>query len=324
MLLKSKSVQATLHCFVASSLILSAAAVGAQETESQSKTKVLQFDNGDQLTGVPLSDDAQGNIRFQTKELGIVVVSKDKAKVIDKPVPPKPHVSKLREWLSIPSELTGSFSVGITNSSGQSDYSSQTYIAEATWTDQDFVVSTFNQIKDDEASGQTLADRKSSDNYFRYHFNDRFFALAGLRYAQDDVLLVDEEYEIFAAPGVYLFREPDCQMNVALGAEYLYQEFSATAIAAGSEADSEGARYAAYEGFECSFLQAAKITQNVVYTMDVDNSDDYRYRASLGLLVPLLYDFSLSFTYNISYDNEPSFGVDNKQADMIVSVGYKF
>ncbi|MDG9667720.1 DUF481 domain-containing protein [Hahella sp. CR1] len=233
--------------------------------------------------------------------------------------------SPLRKMLNMPDALTIGASASITSSKGQTDYDSRTYVLEASWTTTKNIISTYNQIQRSETGPQVLSDKKSSDNFWQYNFSERYYLLAGYRYSTDEIQLVDREHEVFLAPGFYPYRSKTCRLSTAAGAVYLSQDYSQTAILAGEDAHEESWRYGAYEAFDCALMGGAlSLSQSVIYSQNKEDSDDYRYRSMIGAAVPMAYGLSVSVSYNVSYDNQPKFGVDKKQADLTTALSYKF
>ncbi|ABC29740.1 hypothetical protein HCH_02970 [Hahella chejuensis KCTC 2396] len=233
--------------------------------------------------------------------------------------------SPLRKMLNMPDALTIGASASITSSRGQTDYDSRTYVLEASWTTSKNIISTYNQIQRSETGPQVLSDKKSSDNFWQYNFSQLYYLLAGYRYSTDEIQLVDREHEVFLAPGFYPYRTQTCRLSTAAGVVYLSQDYSETAILAGEDPHEESWRYGAYEAFDCAFMgKALSLSQSVIYSQNKDDDDDYRYRSMISAAVPMAYGLSVSVSYNVSYDNQPKFGVDKKQADLTTALSYKF
>jgi len=290
---------------------------------------VLILENGDKIQGEYIDTDEQGNIHFRSEQLGNISIAADKAQLVKATAvkaapPPQPAKPAIRQWLHIPDPLKISLSAGYSSSKGNTTYKQKTAAIGFDWVTANHQISSLNQIKKADANDQLISDEKRSDNLWQYNFNERVYSLFAARYYQDDIQKIDSQAELFLAPGMYIMKNKKCRLSVAAGADFIWEDLAA-AIPGGADPQSDKSlRGALYEALDCTPVQNLMLKQSVVYTRDVKESDDYRYRFILAVNAALLEGFTLSVTYNVGYNNVPQAGIKKKQTDIMTMLNYRF
>jgi len=295
-----------------------------------SESIVLVLENGDKIQGKYLGTDEQGNIHFRSELLGDITAPADKAQLVKaaaaSPPPPPPQSAKpaIRQWLHIPESLKVSLSAGYASSRGNTIYKQRTAAIGFDWITPAHQISSLNQIKKADANDQSISDEKRSDNLWQYNFNDRVYSLFGARYYQDDIQKIDSQAEFFLAPGMYLLKNKKCQVSLAAGADFIWEDLAAVSPVGPDPESDKSLRGALYEALDCTPTQNLMVKQSVVYTRDVKESTDYRYRFILAVSAALLDGFTLSVSYNVGYNNVAQAGIKKKQTDMTTMLNYRF
>lgn len=316
---------------------------------------VIETVSGERLVGRVLQEDGE-TVRFESSTLGEIRIPQAKIRhrtapaptaggtapgpVASQPPPPAAPASQatpaapapaapvakgaLRSLLGLPDAVTASIAIGVNLRAGVIDQRGYTASLTVGYQGKKNVFNSVFQYQYMKAGPIRAADDFFFDNLFQHNFSEKYFLLVGGRYRQDKVMAVDEELNIFAAPGVYLIKNPKVEFGFAAGLSGLLQDFGSLAPGLPDPARTRDLGVATYQFLQYQALPRVHIVQNNIFTQSLDDSSKYIHRFYVSANIALTSRLSLMNILGRGYDSQPAPGVKKTQNMLMSQLGYQF
>ena len=165
--------------------------------------------------------------------------------------------------------------------------------------------------------GQTGTDRLTGNFRWRRDLSPRFFTQATTAYERDRVRLIDHRVEQNLSLGWRFLDRPQMKASLGPGLTGRYNKEQGVA-------DDIDLLMTVFQDFSWDFSPNYRLEQEVVYSIDPDETDDYSVRLKAGLVGKLTESLNLSLRYELLFENLTAADVDRADHRFISTIGYQF
>lgn len=214
----------------------------------------------------------------------------------------------------------GDFSLGFTNTAGNSDTTSLSISFTADRTiDGPWTWKNKGSYLNNDTEGETTADSSTLDTRLEWQRSDSWFAYGQAGYMRDRF----KDYDYRLTPGMgfgwQLIQDDKRTLRVTAGMSAVMLKYRDS-----GETDS----YAAVDlgnTFNWKMTPSTQLTQALVLNMDVSDTDRYFLKFELGLSVAINDRWGVKLSFVDNYDNQPvSPDVKKNDTQFIGSIQYRF
>lgn len=226
-------------------------------------------------------------------------------------------VARAEEPAAAPKVWDRDVALGLSVTSGNSDTVLLTagVHAHGTWPDDDWLLGLDGAYG--KSDGDVSNEKLQGKAQYKHLIDTRWYVTGVVDGLHDGVAAL--AYRLSLGPGVgyYFIRSERTTLSADLGPSYVLEKFN------GESVDDYWALRVG-ERFERQLSETAKVWQALEYLPAVDDFQNYKLNAEVGLEAAMTEALSLRVVGRNEYNNRPASGRKHNDISLISAVAYKF
>jgi len=217
-----------------------------------------------------------------------------------------------------PKPLEGSFNLGLTATTGNSNTSTGNASIEAKLTRPESITRAGASATYGKSGSESTADKSNAFVNYNYLLTERLSIYFKVEWERDRIADLVWRFNVGPGFGYFLIKEPDSSLVGQLGVAYIREKYENVKFS-----DYYALRIA--ERGEWKISPTAKLWEQAEYLPDIsDFQNRFIFNGEAGVEATMTTKTSLRLVVQDTFNSKPAAGRNKNDATYIAAIGYKF